>query len=497
MKLQIIQLESEDDHITVRDKLATTQAPRVLLVWPFRGRILTRKLDIKLIERAAKQRGIQLGFVAFDPDVLLHSNSLGVPVFESLDAVPESDWPVRDSSFPDRRQRYSISERDRLEHRMGIPAKPLHPAVRISSFALAMLSILAVAVIVAPHAEVALLPKMEKQTIEIAMSLNPDIDTVAGSNQIPARLIQVEVMGQHRLATSGTTSIPAIRAMGEILITNLTSEQMTIPSGTGVRSAAQPNLRFSTTENTLLAAEDEALVLIIAMDPGREGNLPADSIDTVDGVLGLSIRVTNPNPTTGGASQFRSAVTQQDIENVERELTQILLGQARDQMALQLAHAEQLAVGSLIVRQVLESDFDANHGEPTETLGFSAALLVTGLAYEVADVEILASSALADALPRGQAARPGTLGIESISDLADTETPMLSVAASQSIYGILDPEALKNKVRGMSLAEAEQILIDNFSLAAPPTITASPSWFGRIPWLSIRIDVRWVWEALS
>jgi hypothetical protein len=256
-------------------------------------------------------------------------------------------------------------------------------------------------------------------------------------------------------------------------------------------------LRFSTTEQATLPADEEALVPIIAMDPGPGGNLPAGSIDTVDGALGLSIRVSNPNSTSGGANQLRSTVTNQDMQDIELELSLRLLDEAQDEMEAQLDPNEQLAAESLQVGEVLVATYDAVPGEFTETLGFSTTLLVTGLAFKIDDVEILAQSALTESLPQNRGARPGTLDIESIDGTIHLNLSMLTVISSQSTYEVMDMEALKNQVRGKTVEDAVSLLVEDYGLAATPTVITSPSWFNRLPWLNMRIDVRWVWEALS
>ncbi len=94
MKLQIITLDPEDDQVSARDKLAWSKAKRTLLVWPRRGRILTRRLDLALLQRQAKLQQVQLGLVTYDPEVVAHARALGIPVFDSPDHLPETAWKI-------------------------------------------------------------------------------------------------------------------------------------------------------------------------------------------------------------------------------------------------------------------------------------------------------------------------------------------------------------------------------------------------------------------
>ena len=79
MKTQIIHLEPHDDIISTRDKMGWGKTRRILLVWPTRGQILTRKLDLQLLLRQAQTAGEQLALVTYDPDVLFNASRAGDP----------------------------------------------------------------------------------------------------------------------------------------------------------------------------------------------------------------------------------------------------------------------------------------------------------------------------------------------------------------------------------------------------------------------------------
>jgi hypothetical protein len=92
MKTQVIQLERHDDVTSVKDKIAWSKASRVLLVWPKRGRVLYRPLDLLLLQRACQAEGAQFACVADDDDVLDHAKELGIPVFRSAKVAQRLAW---------------------------------------------------------------------------------------------------------------------------------------------------------------------------------------------------------------------------------------------------------------------------------------------------------------------------------------------------------------------------------------------------------------------
>jgi len=67
MKTQLIQLDPSDDVISVRDKMGWSQTSRILLVWPEHGQILSRRLDLLLLQRHSTTLGAQLALVTQSP----------------------------------------------------------------------------------------------------------------------------------------------------------------------------------------------------------------------------------------------------------------------------------------------------------------------------------------------------------------------------------------------------------------------------------------------
>ena len=92
MKTQILQLEAHDDALSARDKLAWGQTGRIVLVWPARGRVLTRRLDLLLLLRQSQSMGIQLALVVSDPDVRYHARQLGISTFNNLRQAQKARW---------------------------------------------------------------------------------------------------------------------------------------------------------------------------------------------------------------------------------------------------------------------------------------------------------------------------------------------------------------------------------------------------------------------
>ena len=92
MKTHVIQLDSTDDYISIRDKIGWVKAPRILIVWPDSGRIKLLELEIQLISIKADNLGAQLAFVCDDPLVMQICSSLGIQVFTSIPEAQRRPW---------------------------------------------------------------------------------------------------------------------------------------------------------------------------------------------------------------------------------------------------------------------------------------------------------------------------------------------------------------------------------------------------------------------
>ena len=236
MKLQLIHLDPEDDQISAREKLAWARASRAVLVWPRRGRVLTRRLDLVLLQRQAQRQAVELGLVTYDPAVLQLAQELGLPTFESPDHLPEAGWRSAQTAAPPARPtRKPVQELQRLAEQVPTPGPTLlklSATARGVSAGLAALCALAVAGCILPSAEITLAPRRELQILPIEFILDPSLELPASGRRLPADTILVALEGERRSPATGATDLPSAAATGIAVLTNLTSEEITVPAGT-------------------------------------------------------------------------------------------------------------------------------------------------------------------------------------------------------------------------------------------------------------------------
>ena len=499
MKIQIIQLEPEDDHSSARDKLSQVKAPSALLVWPRRGRPLARRLDLELIARHARRRGIALGLVVFDPEVRALAARLGLAVFDSLEGSPSPDTPPQAPAFqlPARQDRPSIAELREDRDTARKPGRQLPPRARRIGFGASVGSLLVLAMVLIPRASVIVRPDRTPFHGTVGIWIDPDFEGGPSADRIPGHQITVSVSGESRIETSGQTRLPSASAAGEVSFRNLTDQRIMIPAGTGMRAG---DARFLTEAQAALVGvrDAEVTVAILAALPGRSGNVAAGTIDAVEGELGFLLSVTNPEPTSGGQDVLAGAVTSRDLISLRSNLELELLDQAASDLRAQLSLTDEFVPHSLRVVRVEQERFDRAAGAAAESLGLELTLEVQGLSFRRSEAQAAIEAQLPERLPDGWQFIPGTLSFQALEpgvQQPDGAAILGSFQVRADTARQVSFDQIRRLARGAPTARVAGDLSSEFDLPQPPTIQTSPGWLPWLPWLEMQIEVRWPWEG--
>ena len=152
MKTYILHLESHDDIISARDKMGWGKSGRILLVWPEKGRLLNRRLDLLLLKRHSVNLGAQLAIVSRDPEVRYHAPRLGIPLFKNLRRAQSAAWrtPRRFRKFetesspdfqPNKPGETQIGL-NAIPERLPVGRSTTNPLIRLLAFTFGVLSLL-------------------------------------------------------------------------------------------------------------------------------------------------------------------------------------------------------------------------------------------------------------------------------------------------------------------------------------------------------------------
>jgi hypothetical protein len=194
---------------------------------------------------------------------------------------------------------------------------------RIAVFSVGFFAFVFLVVLLIPQAVITI----EPETMDIVKTYSIDLEMdqsgiITKTPRLPTRQVQSIIEGRLRLPTTGRAAQPDQSARGEVTFTNLTDHSLAIPVGTTVRTLDLAAPHFVTQSRVNLDPQEGAQITVevVASSPGPEGNVKAEAIQAIDGLLGLSATVSNLDPFTGGSLEIRSAVSTADLVLVRLEL---------------------------------------------------------------------------------------------------------------------------------------------------------------------------------
>jgi hypothetical protein len=491
MKTQIITLESHDDLISVRDRMSWAKTPRILLIWPKYEKVTLRQVDLKVLQRHASSLGAQLGLVTRARRVRQDAEALRIPVFESTGQAQRVAWPRP------RRRRWNPRppRKDLREQREQVSTKEEawrgHPAVRAGSFILGVGAVLVLVALFIPRAEVVLHPQSKTQSVVLPVIAGPSVESVFITGSIPAREKRVIVEGTQTVIVTGQGVTPQSKARGSVTFRNLTQQALTIPEGTVVRTV--DNIRFETTRAGEVAAGlDETLDLPVeAVESGRTGNVEAETIVVVEGRLGLSLSVTNPEPLIGGREVPAVQASDADRERAKNALMEKLEGNARDQLAEELDAGDILFEDSFTTSQVLSEVYDPPAGAAGTKLTLTMQVEFSTFYAAASDLTELASLALNASLPSGFRAASDELTLSQVTQPIrnDDGFTRWTIRAERRIVQQIHPAQVTQMIQGIGSHRANVLLEERLPLEDAPEIHLSPSWWPWVPIVPFRISV--------
>ena len=497
MKTQIITLESHDDLISVRDRMSWAKTPRILLVWPKYEKVMLRQVDLKVLQRHALSLGAQLGLVTRTRRVRDDAEALRIPVFESTGQAQRVAWPrPRRTRTRLTRHARSAPRKDLRDLRRDqVSAKDerwrTHPVMRVGAFLIGVSSVLVLVALFIPRAQIILQPKSKIQSVVLPVTASPSIDSVFITGSIPAREKRVIVDGSQTVVVTGEGVTPQSKAKGAVIFHNLTQQAISVPVGTIVQTADK--IRFVTTSaSDIDAGVGKMLELPIeAMEAGLSGNVEADTIVVVEGRLGLSLSVTNPESTSGGRETPSVQASDADRERAKNQLMETLENEARAQLADEMKSDDLIFDDSFAISQILSEVYDPPAGAVGTKLTLTMQVEFSTLYASASDLTELASLALNASLPSGFSAASEALTVKPVTQpTANTDgSTNWTVRAERKIVQRINNAQVTQLIQGIRSQRVKTLLEKNLPLEGSPKISLSPSWWPWVPIVPFRISV--------
>jgi hypothetical protein len=239
---------------------------------------------------------------------------------------------------------------------------------------------------------------------------------------------------------------------------------------------------------------DETLDLPIeAVESGRAGNVEAETIVIVEGRLGLSLSVINPEPLTGGREIPSVQASDRDRERAKDALMEILEEEARAQLSRILNHGDVFFEDTFAVSQIISEVYDPPAGAASTRLTLTMQVEFSALYTSASDLSELASLALNASIPAGFRAAEASqeLSQEQVTEpiLNDDGFVRWTVRAERRIVKQISAAQVTQMIQGIGAPRAQTLLERSLPLEGVPEIQLSPSWWPWVPLVPFRISV--------
>ncbi len=497
MKTQIITLESHDDLISVRDRMSWAKTPRILLVWPKFEKVMLRPLDLRILQYHARGLGAELGLVTRRPEMQREAQRLGIPVFDSALAAQRQPWPARHTHHRPLRRRPRPNLRALQQAARLLPPKWMSawPA-RLTFFVLGALAALAVAMLFVPHATLRLTPLSQRQAAVIPVRASLSTPSISVAGEVPAHEIRLTVSASQAAQIKSQVALPKDKAGGVARFKNLTQTEISIPAGTMVSTAPPRQVRFITLHDSHLDGKVNAFIEIPieALEAGSSGNVPANAIQMVDGPLGLSIAVTNPEPTRGGSDAVTLAPSDEDRQRLREALMLVLQSQAQQQARAAMDADDILLTDPPHLERMLEETYDPPPGQAASRLRLTLRAEYRARYVRAEDLRQLAGLILNAGVPASFVAlsQSLTFHVSGMPVVDASGEARFTLEAERTLLHAVDVRRAHLLVGGKPPAEAARVLGAHFPLAAPPQIVLQPAWWPWLPLIPFNVEIQLV-----
>jgi hypothetical protein len=230
---------------------------------------------------------------------------------------------------------------------------------------------------------------------------------------------------------------------------------------------------------------------IEAMEAGLSGNVDAETITVVEGRLGLSLSVTNPEATTGGRETPSVQASDADREHAKDQLMKTLEGKARGQLVDEMTPGDDLLDDTFAISQTLSEVYEPPAGTAGTKLTLTMQVEFSTLYASAQDLTKLASLALNASLPSGFAAVSEALTVK------PTTKPIVNpdgsiqwtVRAERRIVQQINNSQVTQLIQGSRSQHVKTVLEKNLPLDGSPKVNLSPSWWPWVPIVPFRISV--------
>jgi hypothetical protein len=490
----VIDLGAGATILDAAQQLSQVESPDVVIVVPAGAPLTRNAAFLDVLRRRAGERRVVL--VSSEARARSLAASVHMKAFSSIAALDRHELDATEHLSDARRAVMATMRRP------AVVRRGLSPVRALAIFLSLLMAAGILLAVVAPSA-----------TVVVAATTTPlgpyEYDLRAGPNggDIKATTLFDDKLSAKTTGTATGSRLDEARATGVEKFSNLTTNDIRIPTGTLVQTTDSPPIRFLTTEDKVLPRSSilplptvgTVLINIRAIDAGTQGNVGADKI-----TRGASTEylVTNPAPTTGGKSDQIPVVTQADYDKAVQQADADVQRAAEQRTAAWKAEAPKTAtVYGVVARKtgVATPASDVVGKELTkEKPTFEITVTGSATAYSVD-----ASEPKATGIARLKEELPAGMDLDEKSAIVDLVIPASVAAdgvhwrvqAKGTQYARVNKVQLTSALAGRGYDEIGTVARRfGFELKS---FTPWPSWWPRLPVLDSRITIELAPAAAS
>ena len=533
---QIIELENNDDITSIRSRVdfaltklvqetrpanGKSERAHLLLIIPRKNTALHSLVNMKLLARMVKSRAVEMAIVSPHPVVRDYAKEAGIKAFGSVRRAKWGGWITKKAPTAPPQETLppaapSPSEKiiTKKENRGRVQRKKYEVvsgenrpgAFKLISQQVGLLLVIAIlalvlvvgAIALLPQATVTLTPVAKAVETELIVKADPNVTSVNFQELVfPARTAQVELDLSGEIETVETELAPTGNATGQVIFINRTEAEQVIPISTTLSTSSGTPVEFTTAETAILPAgigSTTTPTLVIASEPGPQGNVPTGQINQFSSPsFGLIARVINEQPTGGGRFEPARIVVNDDKLRLEAYLRQQVQQEGLKQLQASLGEQEFIPPESVQVI-VLDVNYREFSGDFSDTFGGEMQAVVRATVIGGYNANRLALAALEAQVPPGhQLDLEGlNFGAGEVLDFRDGIATFRIFASGQAIP-VINPHQVAEDITWLSIGEAQALLSQRYPLATVPGIELNPAWLvellGRLPFSSVQIEV--------
>lgn len=334
-----------------------------------------------------------------------------------------------------------------------------------------------------PRVTVVVSPRASPVRTRAAVLASTAVDVAdVDGGRIPAQALKEVIEASVVVPTSGSVSTGITKARGNVVFINEGSRAVTLPAGTLL--ATPGGARFAILERLVVPASrvryfmnqavgiDAGMVEtgVEAEEPGSRGNVAAGRITVLVGKQIRGLRLTNPEPLSGGQDKITPVVAEADFEEARARLKSEAY-EASSRALLGKAVGDWFVVKETISVDQEEPVFSRAPMAPASELRASCRVHARALAVRNGDMSKVASGQFLLALAGGAQVTSPEVEVEVVeSRRADDESAVIEALASATVVPRIKPAGLAMALAGRAVSEARSMLaaatdIATFSLS--------------------------------